>query len=234
MSQRSFYADSSYVSYTHEVVNEPFSVRSASGLRVSILNPDPDYPAVVDPRAIAGPSVPIVRITKTYRCNSCPKVFTSSGHLQRHGRVHSGEKQFTCPYPDCHKQCNRQDNLLQHYKIHLPRSDRNRGPEYLNMAFAEMVASQSLSLAANGFSHIKTEPAGNNDLHSGSSTSPISATFTASSTSPVIGSMNGLHILAASALDSSSTVRMSEASHSPAESNSTITLRPKLKARVER
>ncbi|KZT62063.1 hypothetical protein CALCODRAFT_307788 [Calocera cornea HHB12733] len=119
MSQPSFRSEPYHAQPAQEETKEPFSVRTASGRRVSILNPDLNSPPpIVDPRAIAGPSHSIVRITKTYRCSSCPKVFTSSGHLQRHGRVHSGEKQFTCPYPDCHKQCNRQDNLLQQCVLH--------------------------------------------------------------------------------------------------------------------
>ncbi|EJU04203.1 hypothetical protein DACRYDRAFT_20813 [Dacryopinax primogenitus] len=165
---------------------------------------------MIDPATIVGPSIPIVRITKTYRCSSCPKVFTSSGHLQRHGRVHSGEKQFTCPYPDCNKQCNRQDNLLQHYKIHLPRSDRNRGPEYLNMVFAEMVASQALSAA-----HRRVRP--KSELHINVASSKVASVTATAKGSPVSdGETSALHILAASALSVRPSVALAHSLSAPA------------------
>jgi zinc finger protein CreA/MIG len=41
-------------------------------------------------------------------------------------RVHTGERNHKCPFPGCETRCSRQDNLQQHYRIHLsPRSRRS-------------------------------------------------------------------------------------------------------------
>ncbi|KAI8319666.1 hypothetical protein GQ54DRAFT_249357, partial [Martensiomyces pterosporus] len=55
------------------------------------------------------------------------KAFTTSGHLSRHYRIHTGEKNYHCLYPGCTSRFSRQDNMMQHYRTHLsPRSRRNR------------------------------------------------------------------------------------------------------------
>ncbi|KAJ2774857.1 transcriptional repressor [Coemansia nantahalensis] len=57
----------------------------------------------------------------------CGKAFTTSGHLSRHHRIHTGEKNYCCLYPGCMSRFSRQDNMMQHYRTHLsPRSRRNR------------------------------------------------------------------------------------------------------------
>ncbi|KAJ1937545.1 transcriptional repressor, partial [Linderina pennispora] len=68
---------------------------------------------------------------RKYRCSfpGCEKAFTTSGHLSRHYRIHTGEKNYHCLYPGCTSRFSRQDNMMQHYRTHLsPRSRRNRGP----------------------------------------------------------------------------------------------------------
>jgi len=57
-------------------------------------------------------------------CLACQKVFTTAGHLTRHVKVHSGDKPFVCPYPSCAKSCTRQDNLIQHYRIHMGNDEK--------------------------------------------------------------------------------------------------------------
>ncbi|KAJ6447353.1 hypothetical protein C8R45DRAFT_197162 [Mycena sanguinolenta] len=43
-------------------------------------------------------------------------------------RVHTGERNHKCPFPGCETKCSRQDNLQQHYRIHLsPGSRRKSG-----------------------------------------------------------------------------------------------------------
>ncbi|TIB95315.1 hypothetical protein E3Q18_03826 [Wallemia mellicola] len=60
---------------------------------------------------------------KSHVCRICQKTFTTSGHLSRHQRTHTGERAFACPWPGCLTRCSRQDNLQQHYRTHLsPRS----------------------------------------------------------------------------------------------------------------
>ena len=56
---------------------------------------------------------------RKYRCAVCLKGFTTSGHLARHNRIHTGEKNHACPYNNCKQRFSRQDNCLQHYRTHF-------------------------------------------------------------------------------------------------------------------
>lgn len=51
--------------------------------------------------------------------NNIPFSFSTSGHLTRHLRLHSGVKDHVCPEESCGKRFGRKDNMRQHYKIHL-------------------------------------------------------------------------------------------------------------------
>lgn len=57
-------------------------------------------------------------------------IYHNSGHLARHHRIHTGEKNFHCIYPGCPSKFSRQDNMMQHYRTHL--SSRSRHHQYLN------------------------------------------------------------------------------------------------------
>ena len=50
---------------------------------------------------------------KRHACPTCARAFTTSGHLARHIRVHTGERNHKCPFPGCETRCSRQDNLQQ-------------------------------------------------------------------------------------------------------------------------
>ena len=50
---------------------------------------------------------------KKHVCGTCERGFTTSGHLARHLRVHTGERNHKCPFPGCETRCSRQDNLQQ-------------------------------------------------------------------------------------------------------------------------
>lgn len=50
---------------------------------------------------------------KKHICSICDRAFTTSGHLARHSRVHTGERNHKCPFPGCETRCSRQDNLQQ-------------------------------------------------------------------------------------------------------------------------
>ncbi|MBW0516090.1 hypothetical protein O181_055805 [Austropuccinia psidii MF-1] len=58
---------------------------------------------------------------RKYACNweGCGKAFTTSGHLVRHKRIHTGEKRYECVMKNCNSRFSRQDNMLQHYRTHL-------------------------------------------------------------------------------------------------------------------
>lgn len=59
---------------------------------------------------------------RKYICKVCSKGFTTSGHLARHNRIHTGEKNHVCPYPDCNQRFSRHDNCVQHYRIHFKKT----------------------------------------------------------------------------------------------------------------
>ncbi len=49
---------------------------------------------------------------RRYECATCGKTFTTSGHVARHNRIHTGEKNFRCPEPGCSQRFSRQDNCM--------------------------------------------------------------------------------------------------------------------------
>ncbi|CAO3616676.1 unnamed protein product [Mucor hiemalis] len=66
---------------------------------------------------------------RKYHCTEpgCTKSFTTSGHLARHNRIHTGEKNFPCLFPGCQSRFSRQDNMMQHYRTHMsPKSRRTQ------------------------------------------------------------------------------------------------------------
>lgn len=67
---------------------------------------------------------PTARAQKKYTCH-CNRSFTTSGHLARHMRIHTGEKNYECPFEGCSARFSRQDNCMQHYRTHL--GGRSRG-----------------------------------------------------------------------------------------------------------
>ncbi|KAJ7121709.1 hypothetical protein C8R44DRAFT_539639, partial [Mycena epipterygia] len=52
---------------------------------------------------------------KHHVCPVCERGFSTTGHLARHARIHTGERNHKCPFPGCETKCSRQDNLQQQY-----------------------------------------------------------------------------------------------------------------------
>ena len=65
---------------------------------------------------------------RKYVCKICSRGFTTSGHLARHNRIHTGEKNHQCPFEGCQQRFSRQDNCLQHYRTHLKNAQANSLP----------------------------------------------------------------------------------------------------------
>ncbi|NXN20806.1 CKR1 protein, partial [Nycticryphes semicollaris] len=53
-----------------------------------------------------------------HRCGDCGKRFIWASHLERHRRVHTGEKPFACP--DCGEAFTQRCHLDKHRRGHLP------------------------------------------------------------------------------------------------------------------
>jgi hypothetical protein len=69
---------------------------------------------------------PVVkRASRRYTCH-CGKSFTTSGHLARHTRIHTGEKNYVCPEAGCGARFSRQDNCMQHFRTHQNGSSNKR------------------------------------------------------------------------------------------------------------
>jgi len=67
----------------------------------------------------SSPVTPSTANKKKHVCHICSKAFTTSGHLSRHARIHTGERKHKCPFPGCDTRCSRQDNLQQQYVLFL-------------------------------------------------------------------------------------------------------------------
>ncbi|CDH52029.1 hypothetical protein RO3G_00589 [Lichtheimia corymbifera JMRC:FSU:9682] len=104
--------------------DSPLSVKDANGRQISLLNNNNNSNNAIVNNARSRQSMS----RRKYHCTApgCDKSFTTSGHLARHNRIHTGEKNFHCLYPGCPSRFSRQDNMMQHYRTHLsPRSRRN-------------------------------------------------------------------------------------------------------------
>ena len=70
---------------------------------------NPASQSAFDPASPSAPAAP----KKKHVCQTCSRAFTTSGHLARHTRIHTGERNHKCPFPGCETRCSRQDNLQQ-------------------------------------------------------------------------------------------------------------------------
>ncbi|KNC98177.1 uncharacterized protein SPPG_06581 [Spizellomyces punctatus DAOM BR117] len=63
---------------------------------------------------------------RRYVCEveGCGKNFSTSGHLSRHRRLHTGSKPHACPIPTCSSRFSRHDNMLQHYRGHVRKLEK--------------------------------------------------------------------------------------------------------------
>ncbi|SCV01309.1 LAME_0G15368g1_1 [Lachancea meyersii CBS 8951] len=57
------------------------------------------------------------------QCPICRKIFSSFTALQAHALVHSGQRPYQCPHPDCAKTFNVKSNMVRHSKLHAKKID---------------------------------------------------------------------------------------------------------------
>ncbi|SCU80330.1 LADA_0B06612g1_1 [Lachancea dasiensis] len=77
--------------------------------------PSTHTPAELQPKRVRSS----IERRRKYVCKTCQKGFTTSGHLARHNRIHTGEKNHVCPFEGCGQRFSRHDNCVQHHKTHL-------------------------------------------------------------------------------------------------------------------
>ncbi|KAL7267744.1 transcriptional repressor [Rhizina undulata] len=90
---------------------------------------EPDPPSPKSTAANPG----VKRTSRRYTCQ-CGKSFTTSGHLARHTRIHTGEKNYICPESGCGARFSRQDNCMQHYRTHQSGSASKRAARRRRMS----------------------------------------------------------------------------------------------------
>lgn len=84
------------------------TMNSLNHLYTSHLPPPalPDYPQDL---------APLKTIPRRFGCkyDGCGRSFSTSGHLTRHNKIHTGEKIHFCPILNCASKFSRRDNMNQ-------------------------------------------------------------------------------------------------------------------------
>jgi len=94
-------------------------------LTTAISHPSPSE----EDTSLDSPAKPLAK--RKFACPVCTNSFTTSGHLTRHNKIHSGDKPFLCPFEGCGKKTARQDSMTQHYRMHLPKPERTAAVSYV-------------------------------------------------------------------------------------------------------
>lgn len=92
---------------------------------------------------VRDPAVTKTKNLKRYICRNCNNTFTTSGHLARHMRIHTGEKKHVCPQAGCEARFSRQDNCLQHYKTHQGPKKSNTRKRVGDSAFTKSLVDKN-------------------------------------------------------------------------------------------
>lgn len=111
-----------YPQYVRPQLNTPELYESRSGSALSSCSsPTSETSEETESSQIKDPK-------RKHICKVCTRSFTTSGHLARHNRIHTGERKHICPWASCDARFARQDNCMQHYKTHTNgKNKRSKG-----------------------------------------------------------------------------------------------------------
>ncbi|XP_063545388.1 zinc finger protein 501-like [Cydia strobilella] len=97
-----------------ETAREPQFNNSLTSIETVEVEPETEETAGESGSKTKGSSDKL--ILKAYICDTCQKMFSNAYHLNRHSRVHTGEKPYTCTI--CHNKFANSRNLNHHLRIH--------------------------------------------------------------------------------------------------------------------
>ncbi|KAI5366377.1 Putative Zinc finger C2H2-type [Septoria linicola] len=79
--------------------------------------------------------------------SGCDQWFSSSGHAVRHGKIHTGVKDYACP--ECDKAFARKDNMMEHFRgVHKNRVSSNKRGRRASTQSSTAIAEEADRIAA--------------------------------------------------------------------------------------
>lgn len=97
-----------------------------------------------------GPPVSAGSHSKKFRCVHvsgngavCDRGFDRSEHLKRHALMHTDERNYPCPLPDCPRRIQRPDNAADHFKTHLRPTKPGKRNHHFDWIFVRRAISRA-------------------------------------------------------------------------------------------